>query len=271
MGSSGPAGTRPRGLGQFTQMLPPAPRKNECAGQRVACVRAGFELSVNECACAHMCVRARVRRRGCRGGCRRGSFVEPLASSEPACRLPWLVPRGHLALLPSPYTSLSPATAPTFLGGRPAPAFRCWKLPAGWRLPGLRGPAQVKVSAAAPMLALKGGREEGLSWKGRAALCSWRWEQPGLQHCYLRQRPRPAPRRPAPSRPRAALTAVTQEEATALGDRGRRGERSARWERRPRVSESHGPGRAIAAQGHPGTEPPRLRRAGGGDPSGPRH
>lgn len=107
MGSSGPAGTRPRGLGQFTQMLPPAPGKNECVGQRVACVRAGFELSVNECACAHMCVRARVRRRGCRGGCRRGSFVEPLAGSEPACRLPWLVPRGHLALLHSPYISVS--------------------------------------------------------------------------------------------------------------------------------------------------------------------
>ena len=49
---------------------------------------------------------ARVRRGGWRGGCRRGSFVEALAGSDPAWRLPWLVPRGRLPFLHSLYISV---------------------------------------------------------------------------------------------------------------------------------------------------------------------
>lgn len=249
MGSYGPAGTRARGLGQFGPVR--TPEKGVCraeVGLARVCVCARG-LSVH--ACANMRVRARVRGQWCWGGCRRGSFVEPLAGSEPAWRLPLLVPGGHLVLLHSP--CLSARCRP--------PDFPLWPLCASFRVLATTPPGPRAGERGSTGVGARGGRAEGPSRNGRAALCSRRWEQPGLQHCYLRQRPRPAPRRPAPSRSRA-------DAAAAAGRRRRRweaadgGERSARGEHRPRVSESCGHGGAIAAREYPGTESPRLRRSG---------
>lgn len=85
-----------------------------------------------------------------------------LAGSEAAWRLPLLVTRGHLALLHT-RTSLFPATPPS-LG-----ASGCGEQRAVQRLPGPRGPGKVKVSAAAPTLAL-GGWEEGRGRAGKGVL-----------------------------------------------------------------------------------------------------
>ena len=157
MGSYGPAETRPRGLGQFTPVLTPAPGRNECCWAEGGLARVSVcarGLSVHEC--ANMRVRVRVHWQWCWGGCRRASFVEPLAGSEPAWRLPLLVPGGHLVLLHSPYLSV-PCRSSTFLGGRSAPAFGCWQ-------PRPRGPAQV--NAAAPAWALPEGGRKGRAGKG---------------------------------------------------------------------------------------------------------
>nr|XP_008534675.1 PREDICTED: uncharacterized protein LOC103561702 [Equus przewalskii] len=130
------------GLGRLTQALPSAPGRNKCAAEVAwrAFVWACMSVRVRTCVCA------RVRRGGCRGGCRRGSFVEG------TCRF-----RSQLGASPCWFhedtwlfavgTSPSPAT-PTSLGGRPAgpaPAFARGEQRAQWRLPGPRGPAQVKV------------------------------------------------------------------------------------------------------------------------------
>lgn len=161
-------------------------------------------LSVHEC--ANMRVRARVQRQWCWGGCRR-------LLCGATCRF---------------RTSL----APPFAGSRKTPGssaqsvplcplppldFPRWLLCASLRVPATTPPRSRAGERGSTGAGAHGGRAEGPSRKGRAALCGWRWEQPGLQHCYLRQRPRPAPRRPAPSRSRA-------DEAEAAGRRRRRRE-----------------------------------------------
>lgn len=103
-----------------------------------------------------ICVCARVCRGNGVGEAVAGCFVEPLAGSEPAWRLPLLVPGRHLVLLHSPYLSV-PCRPSTFLGGCSAPAFGC-------RQPRPRGPAQV--NAAAPARALTEGGRKGRAGRG---------------------------------------------------------------------------------------------------------
>lgn len=194
-----------------------------------------------------------------KGSCR---FRSQLGAS------PWLVPRGHLALLHSPHISVLPR--PYFLR-RPTvrsciSLLGCGEQRAGERLSHPWSPAQVEVSAAASTVALGGWEEEEAEQKGACWSCGGRWGQPLPQHCYLGPQRRSAPRRPAPSRFEAAGAAGTGEEAAALGASAR----SAGRERGPRVSVSRAvEAGAIVARGHRELATPRLGRARGGDQTGP--
>lgn len=166
-----------------------------------------------------VCARARARRGGCPEAAAEAPLWKALAGSEPAWRLPLPVPRGHLAVLPRP----PPPVLPSAAGRGPRASLRVRGAACGLEAPRPRGPAQVKVSAAGPPWALEGeGAEQD------RACCPWRRARGAarLQHCYLRRPPRPAPRRPAPSRSQAAAVAETRAEAAALADRGQRGARN---------------------------------------------
>ena len=133
-----------------------------------------------------ICVCTRVCRGNGVGEAVAGCFVEPLAGSEPAWRLPLLVPGRHLVLLHSPYLSV-PCRPSTFLGGRSAPAFGC-------RQPRPRGPAQVNAAAPARALTESGRAEqEGACCPLRLALGA-AWSAALLPAAAAA--PRPAPPRP---------------------------------------------------------------------------
>lgn len=167
-------------------------------------------LSVHECVL--LCVCARVcRGNGVTRGCRRLLCGATCGSEQlNASRL--LVPGRHLVLLHS-RTSLSPAAPSAFLGGRSAPALSVATTPPRVPLPGERG----NTGAGA-----HGGRgRKGRAGRGRAAAPGWRWEQPGLQHCYTHAGP-PRAALPPP-RSRAPARLQQREEAAAPGGCGQVG------------------------------------------------
>ena len=154
--------------------------------------------------------------------------------------------------------------APTSLGGFRVRGAACRV--AASRPPGPRVGEGEHRSADGGARRVGGGK--GPSRKGRVALCGWRWEQPGLRHCYLRQLLSPAPRRPAPSRSRAARLQRPGKKRWCW--RQRWGARSARAESRPPVSGSRTAEAGVtAARGHRVPDTSRFCRAKVEDQPGP--
>lgn len=162
-------------------------------GQRVAwrarlcvcaCARAR-RVCVHECACAQGRVAGRLRQRLLCG--KRSQVPKQLGASP--CWLhedTWLFFTLVLLCFPPPLLPSAPPGA-----GSSVPC-------SDFRPPGPREGEGERRGADVGARRVGGGK--GPSRKGRAALCGGRWEQAPLQHCYLRRRLSPAPRRPAPSR-----------------------------------------------------------------------
>lgn len=183
-----------------------------------------------------------MRREGWRGGCGRGCFVENTCRFGTGLAPPFA---GYTRTPGSSSRSyFSVSRQPYFLGRLRVRGAACRV--AACRPP---GPLEGEGERRGPDVgARRVGGGKGPSRKGRAALCGRRWERARLQHCYLRQRLSPAPRRPPPRGP----------EQPGLP---RPGKRRWRWETAV-GSQEHARGARAAGEWEPGGRGRGDRRSG---------